>query len=157
MNGQRNTDLLKKHRTNKWRVFFNRGGLKKPSFRSLASEKMKRNVIISSVIIVLVVLSSIGVQLLKFKTERAKAISCTSNLKFIDSAKEFATRELGLKTGDTISEEQLSKYCKDNTIPQCPSNGKYIIEVIGRNPKCSLGDAKAEGEKRWWHRICVGE
>jgi hypothetical protein len=114
---------------------------------------MKNTVIIVSIVIVLV---SLGVPSVITEIKRTKGLYCTSNLREIDAAKEQAAQALGLKEGDTVTEEQVAKYCRGNAIPQCPSNGKYTLDVIGQNPKCSLGNPKAQGERNWWHRLSVG-
>jgi len=117
---------------------------------------MKRNVIVVLLLIALLTLVCLGVQSFRIAREQAKGYACNGNLREIDAAKEQAAQALGLKEGDTVTEEQVAKYCKGNAIPRCPSNGKYTLNVIGHNPKCSLGDPKAEGERNWWHRLCVG-
>ena len=47
-------------------------------------------------------------------------------------------REKKKNLGDAITLEDLKPYLRNQTIPQCPYGGSYIVNVVGAIPTCSF-------------------
>lgn len=109
--------------------------------------------VVATVPLVLFVLAPLYVH----ERDRARAHTCTSNLKQIDAAKEAAARALRLADTDTVTEAQIIPYLYRHRMPNCPCGGTYSINAMDRNPTCSLGDRTATGERMAWHRISSGD
>ncbi len=75
---------------------------------------------------------------------RSQATACINNMRQIDSAIQQFSLANGLHAGDTINyPADLTPYIKLNTaqsIPGCPANGTYTVQIVGTNPSvvCSL-------------------
>ena len=90
--------------------------------------------------VVVWVLGVAGLPYLFDKGARSKDI-CLPILKQIDSAKEQYRIDHNLHKGDPVPAGVLSGpggYIRCE--PKCPNGGVYTIGVVGKNPRCSLGD-----------------
>ena len=71
------------------------------------------------------------------------AEDCIKNLRQIDAAKKQWVLEHNGKTGDVVTEYDLTPYTKLDSecyvFPTCPQGGAYTIGKIGEPPTCSLG------------------
>ena len=68
-------------------------------------------------------------------------VVCINNLRLIDSAKMQFELEVKAKPSDSVTMEILARYLKrhpDSKIPTCPSGGTYLINPVGKIPRCSL-------------------
>ena len=94
---------------------------------------------------ILIVVAIIGILVglalpafIKSRTQARKQI-CIENLSQIESAKQLWGVEVGKKTGDVPSEDELlgnGKYIKVR--PQCPAAGVYTLNGIGINATCTI-------------------
>ena len=78
--------------------------------------------------------------------ENSRGQACQENLSKIDGAKEQYALEFKVSNGATVAFTDLTNpgsagsgegYLK--TEPKCPAGGSYTIEVIGKDPECSIG------------------
>jgi hypothetical protein len=113
---------------------------------------MKKILLISILVIVAIGIILAG----RVWWRNAMALKCVDELRMISAAKGNCSVKFGLKNGDLVPESEVAKYCKDGVIPKCPSGGKYSLNVLGKNPKCSLGNPNVKGNA-CWHRIPVGD
>ena len=75
-------------------------------------------------------------------------VSCLTNLRQLDDAKETLGIYQKLKPGDAVDAEALKPYLPGQTLPHCPSGGEYTIGLIGVYPVCSLkGHSEAERQR----------
>jgi hypothetical protein len=72
---------------------------------------------------------------------------CLNNLTWIDSAKFMAAKESGLKPGTATTEAYLAPYIVGGW-RDCPAGGTYTINVIGKEPACSIPSHKFVKEIR---------
>jgi len=70
--------------------------------------------------------------------DNAQRMRCTNNLRQIDMAKDRAGLEHEYVEGDTIPEQVLSRYMKEE-FPKfvCPKGGHYSINPLGQDAACS--------------------
>lgn len=64
--------------------------------------------------------------------------ACINNLRQIDSGKEQGALAFQLSTGDTIADDSVNLYLKNNARPACPAGGTYTYGLIGSNPTCNI-------------------
>jgi len=82
--------------------------------------------------------------------------ACFNNLRKIDAAKNQVASEDGLTNGASISIERLSN-CMERGYDvkgglgtlSCPEDGKYTINVVGIEPRCSVHGSMSEMEAGW--------
>lgn len=65
--------------------------------------------------------------------------SCIANLKQIDGAKEQWALENKKTVGTPVDVAAVNSYLKYSIAPQCPANGTYTYNPVGKAPTCSLG------------------
>lgn len=68
-------------------------------------------------------------------------VSCTFNLRQIDGAKEQWSLENKKSAGTTVDTAEMAQYLRGGVIPGCPSDGRIMVNVVGSNATCSLGEA----------------
>ena len=80
----------------------------------------------------------------------AQRNACINNMRQLDAAKEQAALEHNYKTGETVSEQQVSEYLKTGFARLvCPKGGRYTINPVGQEPECSEhGSMSAAMERR---------
>jgi hypothetical protein len=64
--------------------------------------------------------------------------ACINNLRQIDGAKEQFALENKLSAGARVTEIEVAQYLKGQTVPKCPSGGKYSLGKIDEPPGCSV-------------------
>lgn len=69
--------------------------------------------------------------------EQARANACINNLRQIDAAKEQWALSTGATTG-AVDIAGVAAYIRGNAIPQCPKGGMYKINILGKDPECSI-------------------
>ncbi len=71
--------------------------------------------------------------------ETAQRAVCVNHMRLLDEAKERATLENNCKDGDTIPEQEVSKFLKNGLSGLvCPKGGRYAINPAGEDPECSI-------------------
>lgn len=63
---------------------------------------------------------------------------CINNLRQIDAAKEQSALANKWADGAVAVIPVIVQYIKGEALPVCPAGGKYTVDVIGKNPKCSV-------------------
>lgn len=64
---------------------------------------------------------------------------CYNNLRKIEAAKERLVEKTNLTNGVAVTSEQISSYIKGGlTSLECAKHGKYSINPIGAEPRCSF-------------------
>lgn len=85
--------------------------------------------------------------------ELSRGRACQENLLKINGAKEQYALEFKVVNGATVSMENVvvppnstagQGYLR--ATPLCPSNGTYVLNVVGANPECTIGDTIAPWE-----------
>lgn len=72
------------------------------------------------------------------KDSPARRNACINNLRMMDAAKEQTALANRLTEGTAVTGEEIGDYIKGGwDAMKCPAGGKYTLEVIGKNPKCS--------------------
>lgn len=61
---------------------------------------------------------------------------CLNNLLQIDAAKTIWAQECGASNGTTVPVAEL--WSLGAKTPSCPEGGSYEVNVLGRNPTCSV-------------------
>ena len=69
-------------------------------------------------------------------------ITCVSNLKQIEGAKEQWALENKKSVGTVPDQREVSAYLKNSVMPQCPTKGIYRLNPVGVTPTCSRGAAE---------------
>jgi prepilin-type N-terminal cleavage/methylation domain-containing protein len=74
---------------------------------------------------------------------RSQATACINNLRQIEAAVQQLALEKGLHVGDPVNLIDVTPYIKLNSagsIPGCPANGIYSLDIVGNIPQalCSL-------------------
>jgi prepilin-type N-terminal cleavage/methylation domain-containing protein len=64
--------------------------------------------------------------------------ACINNLKEIDGAKEQWAIENKKQQGDACATTDIDSYIKGGTPAACPAGGSYTVDILGKNPTCSL-------------------
>ena len=67
---------------------------------------------------------------------------CTTNLRFIQLAKEMYAKDFDLTNDVSFTKEQLllPPYGLGNGWPRCPKGGEYSIGTLHQSPRCSYPD-----------------
>ena len=94
---------------------------------------------VAFVVAVIGFLAAIAVPSFVRAHERSQRNACFKNIRGIDSAKENAVYRNRYKEGDTVSEQEISKYIRpafSNLV--CPKGGVYTINPIGQPAECSV-------------------
>ena len=85
--------------------------------------------------------------------ELSRGRACQENLLKINGAKEQYALEFKVVNGATVDMDDIvvppgstagQGYLK--APPLCPSSGSYVLNVIGANPECTIGDTIAPWE-----------
>lgn len=67
---------------------------------------------------------------------------CINNMRMIDNAKEQAALARNYKNGDSIPEQEVSRYLKNGFSGlSCRKGGSYTIQPLGKDPECSVHGA----------------
>src|SRR5437667_6027689 len=64
--------------------------------------------------------------------------ACINNLRQIDGAKQQWAVENKKVDSDTPATTDVSPYLKGSTMPTCPANGNYTLNVVSSNPTCDV-------------------
>jgi prepilin-type N-terminal cleavage/methylation domain-containing protein len=94
------------------------------------------------VVVIIGVLLAIAVPNFVRARESSRAKSCVSNLKSINGAMEQWAMDNKKASGQPVVTTDLygtDKYVKAE--PVCPGGGEYIIEAVGIDPTCTVGDS----------------
>lgn len=71
--------------------------------------------------------------------EMSQQNACVNNMRIIEAAKDQVALELGYKDGQTLTDEQISKYIPGGfSHVTCPANGQYSVNVVGEEAECSV-------------------
>lgn len=81
---------------------------------------------------------------------------CRSNLREIEMAKEQLAQKNGLTNGATVTAEQISP-CIEGGFGnlECAEHGKYTINPIGTEARCSVHGSMSEMEAAWQAEMAV--
>ena len=75
---------------------------------------------------------------------------CYNNLRKIEAAKEQLAEKAGLTNGTVVTSEQISPYIEGGFDSlKCAEHGKYIINPIGTESRCSVHGSISEMEAKW--------
>ena len=89
---------------------------------------------------VLALLVSIAVPNFVNAKRRSEMHFCVNNLSILLAAKKQWTLENNKKQGEVCFFEDIQSYIdKDTSLSSCPSGGRYVINPVGENPRCSIG------------------
>jgi prepilin-type N-terminal cleavage/methylation domain-containing protein len=98
------------------------------------------------VVVIIGLLAAIAIPNFVKARATSQANACINNLRQIEAAVQQVAIEKGLKVGDIVNyPTDVSAYIKlnkNNSIPGCPANGLYSLDVVGNIPQalCSLGN-----------------
>lgn len=75
---------------------------------------------------------------------------CFNNLRKLDAAKAELAEEKNLTNGTVVTREQLSPYVEGGFATlECAEHGKYIINAIGTEPRCTFHGSMSEMDAKW--------
>lgn len=99
--------------------------------------------------IVLLVAAILTPAVLKAR-EAGQRAACVKNMRLLDAAKQQAGLEHRYGTGDVIPEPQVLEFLGPNHAASiCPKGGRYTINVLGKDPECSVhGSLSAATQER---------
>ncbi len=80
---------------------------------------------------------------------------CFSNLRQIDGAKEQLARERGLTNGTPVSIADISKFMAAGQEFRCAEHGRYIVNSIGNDARCTFHGSIPEIEAKWQKQMLV--
>lgn len=73
--------------------------------------------------------------------EQTQRNICINNMRKINAIKNIISLEIGLASGDPISEAQIFDYMNGDI--SCPANGVYYYNDVGVLATCSLGTSRS--------------
>jgi prepilin-type N-terminal cleavage/methylation domain-containing protein len=118
----------------------------KSTMKQLQTHRRQAFTLVEIMIVVAIIalLSAIVIPNLLRAGTRSQATACINNLRQIDTAIQIFAVEAGKHVGDTVNwPDDLTPYIKLNrsgSIPPCPLNGIYELDIIGNSPPvtCTL-------------------
>ncbi len=93
---------------------------------------------IALMVLVLPMFAAIAIPSFVKAREMSQKNACVNNMRVIDNAKMQATVENDYADGDTIPDAEISKQL---TGLVCPKGGQYTVNVVGKDPECSVHGA----------------
>lgn len=67
---------------------------------------------------------------------------CFRSMEILDAAKEKAALQHGYSSGDAVSEADIAPFIKNGFASLvCPNGGRYTVNLVGRDPECSVHGA----------------
>lgn len=63
---------------------------------------------------------------------------CSHNLANIGTGKQLTAKLKCLGKGQALSVDDVVCFLQPHSIPSCPSGGKYVVDVVGTPPRCTV-------------------
>ncbi|MEI7632801.1 MAG: hypothetical protein WCK47_00810 [bacterium] len=98
-------------------------------------------------LIIVVILGALSVYAYSRWSENDRGLQCQKNLALISAAIQKYAVDNNRTDGSAVSMNDLTTTVKAadihgylQSVPGCPSDGKYSLGPVGEAPKCSIGD-----------------
>lgn len=117
------------------KVFLNkRDGVAVEGISSAGAKEMAASVMIAPVGL----LAGIAIPSFMKARSTSQSNACINNLRMLEAAKEQWALENKKAMGDTVMAPGVLKYLGMGRMPICPQGGRYTLNVIGKNARCSI-------------------
>ena len=117
------------------KVFLNtRNGLSVVGISSAGAKEMAASVMIAPVGL----MAAIAIPSFMKARSTSQSNACINNLRMLEAAKEQWALENKKAQGDAVLAPGILKYLGTGRMPICPQGGRYTLNVIGRNARCSM-------------------
>ena len=93
---------------------------------------------IAIVVLIIGVLAALAIASFAKAKEASRASVCLNTQRQIDSAKEQYAVEYRAPNGHVVVWDEIAKYLKHRSLPDCPSGGTYDLKTIGQDCQCSI-------------------
>ena len=117
------------------KVYLNkRNGLSVVGISSMGAKEMAASVMIAPVGL----LAGIAIPSFVKARSTSQSNACINNLRMLEAAKEQWALENKKAQGDAVLAPGILKYLGTGRMPICPQGGRYTLNVIGENARCSI-------------------
>ncbi len=94
---------------------------------------------VMTVIAVVGLLAAIAIPSFVKARDTAQRNACVNNLRLLESAKESAARQHSYQAGNSVPEQEVAEFLKNNPAGLvCPKGGHYTLNPAGQAPECSV-------------------